>query len=72
MTIKIKAPKAWTYPDLVGTWNHRFENCVPIRIVRERDWRKLMRLVKACEDYKECDGAGWVVVDALDALRKKK
>lgn len=73
MTIKIKAPRAWTYPDLVGTWNHRFENCVPIRIVRESDWRKLMKLVKVVDEHTHADP--WKTCDiceALAALSKEK
>ena len=70
MTIKIKAPRAYYYP------LHEQANVAPKggthRIVRESDWRKLMKLVKAVDDY--CNSTGDVcdVCEALEALEKKK
>jgi hypothetical protein len=54
VTIKIKAPRAWSHDPKLGAWNADLKTdlCKPVRIVRESDWRKLMKLVRACEvDY---------------------
>ena len=76
MTIKIKAPFVWVNPlftiyqskDTCGQQNYR--------LVRESDWRKLMKLVKACEAHaadEENIGLHWMdAVAALEALEKKK
>jgi hypothetical protein len=71
MTIKIKAERAWEYPNgrvskrshLRGEWR--------VRIVRESDWRKLMKLVRAAEIH-SCFEHDSEVYDALNALEKKK
>ena len=74
MTIKIKAPVIWLEEaDLRGFLSKRCsvsEN--KYRIVRESDWRKLMKLVRAVEGY--CDGRYLLndVYDALEALQEKK
>lgn len=81
MSIKIKAPFVWVNPlftiyqskDTCGQQNYR--------LVRESDWRKLMRLVRAADDHvcwqgvctdalkprEVCD-----IRKALNALEKKK
>ena len=78
MTIKIDAPRAYT--DTVAgklcPWakqpNDRYtlrynEPDVPVRIVRERDWRRVMAVVKAA-DQAQSKSIG--TLDALVALRK--
>jgi hypothetical protein len=72
MTIKIRAPKAWEYPDGTVSKQSIWDGERPVRIVRESDWRKLMALVKAVEAY--CDDGLDVsnLCDALEALEKKK
>jgi len=77
MTIKIKAPRAWEYPNgTIRKNNYQWVGEWRVRIVRESDWRKLMRLVKACEAHaadEENIGLHWMdAVAALDALEKKK
>jgi hypothetical protein len=69
MTIKIKSWKmrAWDDDNCKVQWH---------RVVLESDWRKLMRLVKACEahaaDEENIDLHWMDAVAALDALEKKK
>jgi hypothetical protein len=76
MTIKIRAPKAWEYPNGTVSKQSIWEGERPVRIVRESDWRKLMALIKAVDDFNRVDDwrrSRWaVVVDALEALEKKK
>jgi hypothetical protein len=76
MTIKIKAPKAWEYPNGMVSKQSIWEGERRVRIVRESDWHKLMKLVKAVDDFNRVDDwrrSRWaVVVDALEALEKKK
>jgi len=69
MTIKIKTMKRRLWENEAGI--HR---CRPYRAVRESDWRKLMRLVKAVDKhhyhvdpYMTCD-----ICAALVALEPKK
>jgi hypothetical protein len=88
MTIKIKAPRAymseWTVhgklmPCEISWHSKNVEsgtNKRAVRVVRESDWRKLMELIKAVDDFNRGDDwrrSRWaVVVDALEALEKKK
>ena len=76
MTIKIRAPKAWEYPDGTVSKQSIWDGERRVRIVRESDWRKLMALVKAVDDFNRVDDwrrSRWaVVIDALEALEKKK
>ena len=82
MTIKIKAPIILLTDDdfrehvtiyLAERVSHEEKK---YRVVAESDWRKLMRLVKACEAHaadEENIGLHWMdAVAALDALEKKK
>lgn len=71
MTINIKAPRAYYDPVT--------EDCyVAIkggthRIVRESDWKRLMKLVRCVEDFNENSDRTWDEIEAaLDALRGKK
>jgi hypothetical protein len=87
MTIKIKATRAYMsewkvngklMPCEISWYSNSVEsgtNKRAVRVVSESDWRKLMALVKAADDYRGVDG--WVaqldaIVVARDALRKKK
>lgn len=70
MTIRIKAPRAWfdLSPGYKFPKSSKYE--IPYRIVRESDWRKLMKLVRAVE------AAPFVtvypdVLDAIYALKEK-
>lgn len=77
--IKIEAVKAGGYVFHDGSMSEctlipgsKSSNVVPVRIIRERDWRKLMKLVHAVDDYMdrpiiERDS----LADVLDALRQK-
>jgi len=72
--IKIDAPKAWA--DTQGcvsyaTGSHHSVKDGWVRLIRERDWRKLMKLVGACERVVITEyGADLDAVEtALDALR---
>ena len=74
MTIKIKAPKAWAYETLAGEVSSGTAHtktdiaCIPVRIVRESDWRKLMKLVREVEATEIMPTPLW---DALQALKEK-
>ena len=74
MTIKIKAPRAWAYETLAGEVSSGTAHtktdiaCIPVRIVRESDWRKLMRLVRAVE---ACDKVPLDVCRAIVAMKEK-
>lgn len=74
MTIKIKAPRAWAndkYPGI--TSDRKCHEDYPARIVHESDWRKLMKLIRAVEDFNGNPDALWDDVEAaLDALKEKK
>lgn len=88
MTIKIKAPKAymsrWTVNGKLGpceiSWYAENlgsgTNARAVRIVSESDWRKMMKLVRACEAHSYDTGNTgchwWTAVEALNALEKKK
>ena len=61
MTIKLKAPRAYFTPGLYVTPYRGSRHSEPVRIVRESDWRKLMKLVRAIEEY---DGDG----DAVESI----
>ena len=71
MSIKIKAPSVWVNPlftiyqskDTCGQQNYR--------LVRESDWRKLMKLVRVVESSPARSMIG-DVREALEALEKKK
>ena len=66
MTIKIKAPKAWGNDKYPGITSDRkeFED-YPVRIVRESDWRKLMKLMRMCELYGDLPDGIYMALDAL-------
>lgn len=74
MTIKIKAPMAYALPySQCSTPNREFESDIPVRIVAESDWRKLMRLVRLVELVDAHPEMPWGDVEnALAALRKEK
>lgn len=76
MTIKIKAPRAWiadvSLPCLGKRWA---DDERPVRIVREADWRKLMKLVRECEPLYNSTGRTnreLFILAALDALKGAK
>lgn len=73
MTIKIKAQKAWQCADeLTLGKSQQFPEDKSVRIVRESDWRKLMKLVRAVEDFNGNPDALWDDVEsALRVLRGK-
>jgi len=83
MTIKIKAPKAymseWTVngklmPCEISWYADNVESGLNKRVIRcvsESDWRKLMKLVKACEVH-SCFEHDSEVYDAIKELEKKK
>ena len=72
MTIKLKAPRAWALPGSDCAGAGRIDaNEVPVRIVRESDWKRLMKLVRAVEFYEET-GGGEDAIEALDALKGAK
>lgn len=74
MTIRIKAPRAWSCDECPGEAGPRsYHGDIPVRIVRESDWRKLMKLVRAVENYAVPDGKNkyYNLMDALDALKEK-
>ena len=73
MTIKIKAPRAWGTPNQAVAGVHKMYEDIPVRIVRESDWRKLMKLVRLCEEHMNgCRDFDLDLDEALDALRGKK
>ena len=76
MTIKLKAPRAWLYPeDVVAVQQHDKNTLeIPFRLVREADWRKLMKLVRACEVQEETAfrSGKLLMLEALDALKGAK
>jgi hypothetical protein len=72
VTIKIKAPKAWGHEfsnRATETQDSTFLFTKHVRIVRESDWRKLMKLVRAAESQHDtlCLCATCKAVDALKA-----
>ena len=77
MTIKIKAPIIWLPEEVANTYVCQRANndCKKYRIVRESDWRKLMKLATAVDTYVNTDSSEpcWdAVVNALETLEKKK
>ena len=68
MTIKLKAPRMWQYPSGKLSKVSLWEGERRVRIVRESDWRKLMKLVRAVE----CPDTNTSVREAIAALEKKK
>jgi hypothetical protein len=72
MTIKIKAPRAWEYPDGTVSKQSIWDGERRVRIVRESDWRKLMKLVKAMEAHCNSSVSVSDICEALEALEKKK
>lgn len=74
MTIKIKAPIVMlTQNDVDIYLRHRgWLSQKQFRAVRESDWRKLMKLVRAVEGH--CSGTYHLlgICEALAALEKKK
>ena len=73
MTIKIKAPRMWQYPNGMVLENSRWVGEWRVRIVSESDWRKLMALVKAVEGHATGRYTSLNdIYDALEALGKKK
>ena len=75
MTIKVKAPRAW-WSDQVGVSfaePPKSYGAKTVRIVRESDWKKLMKLLRCVEDFNENSDRTWdEIEEALDALRGKK
>ena len=72
MTIKIKAPRAYALPGSDCAGQGRIDDDeIPVRIVREADWRRLMRLVRAAETVAQWDTTGYLH-EALDALKGAK
>ena len=70
MTIKIKATKAWANDELTASGKKIWGGTVPVRIVRESDWRKLMKLLRCVEDFNENADRTWDEIEsALDALK---
>ena len=69
MTIKIKSWK-------MRLWDDDNRKVYWHRAVLESDWRKLMKLVKACEAHSyDIGNTGlhwWDAVNALEALEKKQ
>jgi hypothetical protein len=72
MTIKIKAPFVWVNPLFTIYQSKDTRGQQNYRLVRESDWRKLMRLVKAVQIYDQTNRDYADVMDALNALEKKK
>ena len=73
MTIKIKAPRAWGAPNQTVAGVQKMYEDIPVRIVREADWKRLMKLVRCVEDFNENADRTWDEIEAaLDALRGKK
>ena len=75
MTIKIKAPRAWANDELTASGKKSWGGTVPVRIVREADWRKLMKLVRECEPLYDSTGRTnreLFILAALDALKGAK
>ena len=80
MTIKLKAPRAWSERERLSyatVCKDILDSPCPVRIVREADWKRLMRLVRACEPLSDrrdehLTGRELFIVDALDALKGAK
>ena len=77
MTIKIKAPRAWGDEGEGYARQLRLGGGIRVRIVREADYRRLMKLVRACEPLSDrrdehLTGRELFIVDALDALKGAK
>lgn len=77
MTIKIKAPRAWANDELTASGKKSWGGTVPVRIVRESDYRKLLRLVKEADLYiqgceREKQHMPLPLIHALDALKGAK
>ena len=77
MTIKLKAPRAWSADDMNEAWGPKYPGDVPVRIVRESDYRKLLRLVKEADLYiqgceREKQHMPLPLIHALDALKGAK
>lgn len=76
MTIKIKATMAWGEKGEGYARQRRLGGEVRVRIVREADWKRLMKLIRAIEEY---DGDGdavesipadvWAAYDALKGAK---
>jgi hypothetical protein len=72
VTIKIKAPRAWSRKGYIGAFFKKQDSTESaVRIVRESDYRRLLKLVRAVEFYEET-GGGEDAIDALDALKGAK
>jgi hypothetical protein len=73
MTIKIKAPRMWQYPNGMVRKDSRWLGEWRVRIVRESDWRKLMALVRAVDEHDHADPSKVCdICEALATLEKKK
>ena len=79
--MKIDAPKAWSSEDEKGKLvdlagaEKGYRGFVPVRIVRESDWRRIMAVVRAADNATDPDG-NWLhpqvtlIGDAVVTLRK--
>jgi hypothetical protein len=74
MTIRIKAPRAWTRKEYIGAFfKKRDSNESAVRIVREADWKRLMKLVRLVEVFNGSADVTWDEIEAaLDALKGAK
>ena len=73
MTIKLKAPRAWSHKDYPrDAYHDRSNGDIPVRIVREADWKRLMKLVRAVEAVDPAGGSTHEIFAALDALKGAK
>ena len=71
MTIKIKAPRAYYY-DGVNECYMAIKGGTH-RVVSEADWRKLMKVLRLCEEHMNgCRDFDLDLDEALDALRGEK
>ena len=74
MTIKLKAPRAWSERERLSyatVCKDILDSPCPVRIVREADWKRLMRLVRAAETTAQWDATD-CLNEALDALKGAK
>lgn len=78
MTIRIKAPRAWTRKEYIGAFFEKRDSSEsPVRIVRESDWKRLLKLVKEVDLYiqgceREKQHMPLPLIHALDALKGAK
>ena len=72
MTIKIKAPRAWADGYGYTCQRKHSDYDKPVRIVRESDYRKLLKLVRAVESQELNYVLPAGIYAALDALKGAK